>query len=111
GSRWSSTIRGTGWPTFSLKSKWQFPCKALHEGDRTIGRKVMLAASSPVPPLAYQDYPVALHLRIYQKGQRHGADVLAEGRWERVDVDLSPEDLASLNQQMQKAVQHLVLDT
>jgi hypothetical protein len=70
----------------------------------------MLTASSPVPPLAYQDYPVDLHLRIYRSGPRYGADVLAEGQCARVDIDLSPDDLAALNREMQEAVEELALE-
>jgi hypothetical protein len=71
----------------------------------------MLDDSTPLPPLAYQDYPVDLNLRIYRKEGRYGADLQCEGQWVRIDIDMSPEDLAALNGQVQEAVQGLALDT
>jgi hypothetical protein len=70
----------------------------------------MLDASTPLPPLAYQDYPVDLNLRIYRKEGRYGADLQCEGQWVRMDIDMSPEDLAALNGQVQEEVQALALD-
>lgn len=68
-----------------------------------------------IPPLAFQDYPVDIHLRIYREGAHYGADIFAMGRSLRVPIELTPHDLAALNghlqETMQKAAQGFAKDT
>lgn len=63
-----------------------------------------MQASTEIPPIAFQDYPVDIHLRIYREGARYGADIFAVGRSQRVPIEMSPEDLVALNKQLQEAV-------
>jgi hypothetical protein len=58
-----------------------------------------------IPPIAYQDYPIDIHLRIYREGDRYKADIHAVGRMLRVSIPLSPHDLAILNAQLQREMQ------
>ena len=62
-------------------------------------------AITGLPPLAYQDHPVDIHIRIYQDGARYGADLLAVGSSQRVPIEMSPQDLAVLNRQLQDTMQ------
>lgn len=58
-----------------------------------------------IPPLAYQDYPIDIHIRVYQEGARHGADIRAIGKALRVPVEMSVHDLRALSRQLQTAVE------
>lgn len=56
------------------------------------------------PPLAYQDSPVDIHIHIYRIGAHYGADIFAVGQMRRVPIEMSPQDLVALNEQLQEAV-------
>ena len=64
-------------------------------------------ALAEVPPIVFQDYPVDIHLRVYREGARYGADIFAVGRFQRMSIEMSPQDLVVLNRQLQQAMQDL----
>jgi hypothetical protein len=66
--------------------------------------KRTLQAVTEIPPVAYQDYPVDIQLRIYREGARYGADIFAVGQMQRVPIEMSPQDLVALNKQLQEVV-------
>jgi hypothetical protein len=66
-------------------------------------------ATAFIPPLDYQDYTVDVHLRIYREGSRYGADIFVAGQAKRVMLNLSREDMASLNKQLQQRLQLLLI--
>lgn len=57
-----------------------------------------------MPPIAFQDYPVDIHLGIYQEKSRYRADILAEGQRQRFHIEMSPYDISVLNKRFQEAV-------
>lgn len=57
-----------------------------------------------MPPIAFQDYPVDIHLRIYQEKSQYRADVFAVGQGQRFHIEMSPHDVSALNKQFQEAV-------
>lgn len=61
-----------------------------------------------LPPLAFQDYSIDVHIRIYPSGSRYGADIFAMGQVRRIPIDLSAHDLADLNKQLQEEIEHTV---
>jgi hypothetical protein len=63
------------------------------------------ASRVPIPPLAFQDYPVDVHIRIYQDGARYRAYISAVGRDQRIPISMSHEDLRVLNEQLQQQMQ------
>lgn len=66
-----------------------------------------MQAVTKIPPLAYQDYPVDIQLRIYREGVRYGADIFAVGQMQRVPIEMSPQDLVALNKQLQEAMRRV----
>lgn len=71
--------------------------------------KVMRAVAQ-IPPLAFQNYPIDVHVRIYRKGTRYGADIFAVGQVQRVPIEMSPQDLVALNRQLQEAVSEVACE-
>lgn len=55
-------------------------------------------------PVANQDYPVDILLRIYQEKSQYGADVFAVGKGQRFHIEMSPHDVSALNKRFQEAV-------
>jgi hypothetical protein len=71
----------------------------------------MLEVTTPLPPLAFQDYTVDLNLRIHRNNEgRYGAELWCGCHPVRMDIDKTPDDLADLNGEVQEAVQALALD-
>jgi hypothetical protein len=64
-----------------------------------------LQAITEIPPLAFQDYPIDIHLRIRRVGAQYGADIFAVGQLQRVPIEMSPQDLVMLNKQLQEQMQ------
>ncbi len=60
-----------------------------------------------LPPIAFQDYPVDIHVRIYGGRSRYEADIFAVGQAQRVPIQMSPQDMVILNKQLQKAVSEI----
>jgi hypothetical protein len=65
----------------------------------------VMQAVAELPRLAFQDYPVDIHIRIYRVGARYGADILAVGQGQRVPIEMLPHDLEALNKQLQEEMQ------
>jgi hypothetical protein len=63
-----------------------------------------IQAIAEIPSLAFQDYPVDIHLRIYREGARYGLDIFAVGQMQRMPIEMSPQDLERLNKLLQKAI-------
>ena len=66
---------------------------------------------APIPPLAYQNYPVNIQLRISAEGNRYSMDIIAEGQFLRVPIDMSSHDLASLTKDLQEQLRKMARDT
>jgi hypothetical protein len=64
----------------------------------------------PVPPLAYQRYPVDALIRIYRRGARYGADIFAVAQMVRVPIEMSPGDVVALNRQLQATMEKITGD-
>lgn len=60
--------------------------------------------TTKIPPLAFQNYPVNIYLRIYPKPKNMGyeLEILAEGIAQRSYINMLPHDLESLNKLLQK---------
>ena len=58
-----------------------------------------------LPPLAFQNYPIDIVLRIYQEDNRYGMDIFALGQTMRFPIEVSPNDLMSWSRQLQDAIQ------
>jgi hypothetical protein len=58
-----------------------------------------------IPPIAFQDYPVHVQIRVYREGARYGADIFAVGQMRRVPIEMSSQDLVALNNQLQGEMQ------
>jgi len=74
--------------------------------------KQNMPVKAKIPPLAFQDYPVDIQLRIYQKGTRYEADLFAQemGHPQRVPIEMTPHDLLALNKQLQEEIQAVASD-
>ncbi|MGK7877025.1 MAG: CHAT domain-containing protein [Xenococcaceae cyanobacterium] len=68
---------------------------------QTVVTKTM-QAETRIPPFAFQDYPVDVYLRIYPHGTRYGLEILAVGQMLRRPIDMTPQDLAKLNERLQE---------
>ncbi len=64
-----------------------------------------MQAITEIPPVVFQNYPIDIHIRIYQEGARYGADIFAVGRSQRVPIEMSPQDLVALNRRLQEEMQ------
>jgi hypothetical protein len=67
-----------------------------------------LYTMAEIPPVAFQDYPVDIHIRICRAGARYGADIFAVGQMQRVPIGMSPQDLLALNRQLQDEMRSIV---
>ena len=66
-------------------------------------------SSNSVPPFEYFRDPVDLQIRIYPNGSRYGADLLAFGKASCVVINISPNDLAKINRELQRAMGDVAL--
>ena len=57
-----------------------------------------------IPPTKYQDYPVDVYLRIYPQGAQYGLEIQAVGQMLRRPIDMTFQDLAELNEQLQQEI-------
>jgi hypothetical protein len=62
-----------------------------------------------IPPIAYQDYPVDISIRIRQDNARYQAEISAMGQVRRAPIDMSSHDVMLLNKQLQETMQALVI--
>lgn len=88
------------------------PCKHCGKAVRAdaryclfCGAQIAHGQATLIPPLAYQNYPVDITLRIFRSGAYYSADIFAVGRSLRVPIALTPHDLAALNQRLQETMQ------
>jgi hypothetical protein len=71
----------------------------------------IVQASTGIPPIQYQDYPVDIRLRVYPTGRRYDLEIQAEGQMLRRPIEVSPEDLEALNKQLQEKMEAVATET
>lgn len=70
-----------------------------------------LEVFSRIQPVAFQDYPIDIHIRIYQEGARYKAYISAVGQEQFMPIEMSPQDLVALNKQLQEAVSEVASES
>jgi hypothetical protein len=63
-----------------------------------------MQAVAEIPPIAFQDYPVDIHLHIYREEPHYGAYISAVGQARSVPIKMLPHDLEALNKLLQEAI-------
>jgi hypothetical protein len=70
----------------------------------------IIQAEQPILPIEYQNYPVSVRLRIWPVGTRYDIELIAEEGYGRWPIDMSPQDLKTLNQELQREMEAVISD-
>ncbi|MEM8719034.1 MAG: CHAT domain-containing protein [Cyanobacteria bacterium P01_G01_bin.39] len=60
-----------------------------------------------IPPTKYHNYPVDIYLRIYPQGKRYALEILGTPIPIRSSINMTSQDLAELNEQLQQAIDEI----
>jgi hypothetical protein len=63
-----------------------------------------------ISPFDLYDHEIDLHIRIRSQDRHYTADVLSSEGVQTIVIEITPQDLAALNRQLQEAVESVVLE-
>jgi CHAT domain len=70
----------------------------------------VLQGTTPLPPIQSQDYPVDVYIRLYRREAQYDIEIQAVGQTLRVPINVSPDDLGTINEQLQSTMEAIARD-